>query len=140
MNPVLVVDTNVVVAGLITRNPESPVAVILDGMLNARIRFAVSPALLAEYRSVLLRSKLIKLHQLTEAEIDLLLATLVRHAIVLQVAKCELIAPDPGDQFLWDLMASREDLMLITGDKLLLEKSPLQGRITTPQGFAIRSN
>jgi predicted nucleic acid-binding protein len=61
----VIVDTNVVVAGLLTGNEASPVAQILDGMLSATSPFVVSEALLAEYRAVLIRSSLRKLHGLT---------------------------------------------------------------------------
>ena len=60
----VIVDTNVVVAGLLTGNATSPVARILDGMLGAAFPFVVSEALLAEYRAVLVRPALRKLHGL----------------------------------------------------------------------------
>jgi uncharacterized protein len=47
-----VIDTNVVVVGLLTSHPDSPVARILDGMLAAAFAFVLSEALLAEYRVV----------------------------------------------------------------------------------------
>ena len=59
---VAIVDTNVVVAGLMTSREDSPVARVLDGMLAARFPFALSEALLAEYRVVLSRPKLRGLH------------------------------------------------------------------------------
>lgn len=51
----VVVDTNVVVAGLITGDQASPVARVLDGMLAARWPFALSEPLIAEYDRVLRR-------------------------------------------------------------------------------------
>ena len=107
-------------------------------MLRARFRFALSAALLAEHRGVLPRPKQLKLHRLTESEIDTILTTLTRHAIVLPVLPQPNtpVAPDVGDQFLWDLLTSREDLLLVTGDKLLLQSGPLQARVVTPQDFA----
>jgi uncharacterized protein len=140
VNSVFIIDTNVVVAGLLTSSADSPVAAILDDMLRGRFRFALSEALLAEYRGVLLRQKLMRLHQLTESEIDAILTTLARHAIVLSAPTQpnKLVAQDVGDQFLWDLLTSREDLILITGDKLLLQTGPLQPRVMTPLEFATR--
>ena len=44
----VIVDTDVVVAELLTGNATSPVARILDGMLAAAFPFVVSEALLAE--------------------------------------------------------------------------------------------
>ena len=79
--PAVIVDTNVVVAGLLTGNETSPVARILDGMLAASA------------------------------------------------------APDPGDPLLWGLLAARAELVLITGDKLLLRDAGMQGRVMSPSGF-----
>ena len=81
--PVVIVDTNVVVAGLLTADDTSPVARVLDGMLAAAFPFALSEALLAEYRAVLLRPRLKKLHGLPVADIESLLTDLAQHAIVL---------------------------------------------------------
>jgi len=132
-----IIDTNVVVAGLLTSHPDSPVARILDGMLAAAFPFVLSEALLAEYRAVLVRPHLRKLHGLSESEIDTVLLDLAQHAIVLAVDRTagKPIAPDPGDQFLWDLLSSRSDLVLITGDKLLLQDQSMQPRVLPPQAF-----
>lgn len=130
--PVFVVDTNVVVAGLLTADPASPVARVLDGMLAAAFPFAVSEALVGEYRTVLLRPALRTLHGLTVAEVDTLLTDLAQLAIVLappSPAAGAPRAPDPGDQLLWDLLATRADLMLVTGDKRLLGDPGMRGRV-----------
>ena len=132
----VIVDTNVVVAGLLTRNDASPVARILDGMLAAAFPFVVSEALLAEYRTVLVRPNLRKLHGLTVAEVEAILTDLAQHAIVLTRVKAPT-APDPGDQLLWELLAARADLLLITGDKLLLMDAGMQGRVISPQAFVV---
>jgi uncharacterized protein len=140
VNPVFIIDTNVVVAGLITAKAVSPVAVALDGMLRPDFRFVISDALLAEYRAVLTRPKLVKAHQLSEAEIDILLAEIAQNAIVLKAVASVFTAPDSGDQFLWDLLTSRDDLILVTGDKLLLQDGPLQDRLMTPADFVRQRN
>ena len=45
------------------------------------------------------------------------------------------LGPEPGDQFLWDLLASRADLVLVTGDKLLLQNEAMQPRVILTQTF-----
>lgn len=119
MSRVAVVDTNVVAAGLMTARPDAPTARILDGMLKARFPFALSTALLAEYRSVLSRPTLRHRHGLDTDELDSLLLALARHAIVLTPTAGPR-APDPGNQHLWGLLASHPGLVLVTGDHLLL--------------------
>ena len=139
MNSVFIIDTNVVVAGLLTNHADSPLARILDGMLHPSIRFALSEALLAEYRGVLLPPKLLRLHQLAKSEIYTISTILTRHPTVLPVPPQfnALVAPDVDDQFLWNLLNSREDLLLVTRDKLLLlQTGPLQARVMAPLEFA----
>lgn len=137
MSTFFIIDTNVVVAGLLTAHADSPVARILDGMLCAAFPFVVSEALLAEYHAVLVRPKLCKLHGLSVVEIASILTDMARHAIVLNPVKAVAVslAPDAGDQFLWDLLATRPDLVLVTGDKLLLQDEAMPQRIILPQAF-----
>lgn len=132
--PAVIVDTNVVVAGLLTQSDASPVARILDGMLSAAFPFVMSEALLAEYRTVLVRPTLRKLHGLTVAEVESVLTDLAQHAIMLTPVAAPP-APDPGDQLLWALLAARADLLLVTGDKLLLRDAGMKGRVVSPLAF-----
>jgi putative PIN family toxin of toxin-antitoxin system len=129
--PTAIVDTNVVVAGLLTADA-SPVSRVLDGMLAAAFQFVVSEALLAEYRMVLLRPGLRKQHRLTTAEVETVLTELALHAIVMRPVAAPP-APDPNDQLLWDLLAARADLVLVTGDKALLDDAGMRGRVVTPR-------
>jgi uncharacterized protein len=132
--PAVIVDTNVVVAGLLTAHDASPVARILDGMLAAAFPFVVSEALLAEYRTVLVRPTLRKLHGLTVAEVEAVLTDLAQHAIVLAPVAAPP-APDPGDQLLWELLTAKADLLLVTGDKLLHRDAGMRGRVISPSAF-----
>ena len=131
---VAVIDTNVVVAGLLTASDASPVVRILDGMLGAAFAFAVSETLLAEYHAVLVRPRLRKLHGLSVLEIETVLTDLAQHAIVLAPG-VGAPAPDPGDQMLWDLLGERRDLVLVTEDKALLRDAGMHGRVISPNAF-----
>ncbi len=130
----VIVDTNVVVAGLLTADEASPVARILDGMLVAAFPFAVSEALLAEYRTVLVRPSLRKLHGLTVADVETILTDIAQRAVVLAPVAAPP-APDPGDQLLWELLAAKADLLLVTGDKLLLKAPGMRGRVISSREF-----
>ncbi len=129
--PVVVVDTNVVVAGLVTGSSGSPVALVLDAMLSGTLVFLLSPPLLNEYRSVLSRPKLVKLHGLTEAQIDQLLVDLTANAIWRE-PKPGSPAPDRGDDHLWALLSVYPGSILVTGDRLLLENPPKQDLVISP--------
>ena len=130
----VIVDTNVVVAGLLTADEASPVARTLDGMLVAAFPFVVSEALLAEYRTVLVRPSLRKLHGLTVADVETILTDIAQRAVVLAPVAAPP-APDPGDQLLWELLAAKADLLLVTGDKLLLKAPGMRGRVISPREF-----
>ena len=122
--------------GRVSSFPESrPVAAWgRDGMLVAAFPFVVSEALLAEYRAVLVRPGLRKLHGLAVAEVETLLTDIAQHAIVLAPVAAPP-APDPGDQFLWELLAAKADLLLVTGDKALLRDPGMQSRVVSPHAF-----
>jgi len=92
----------------------------------------VSEALLAEYRTVLVRPDLRKLHGLMVAEVETLLTDIARHAIVLTPVATSP-EPDPGDQLLGELLAAKSDLLLVTGDKLLVQDAGMQARVVSPQ-------
>lgn len=131
-----IVDTNVLVAGLVTANPDSPTAMIVDAMLDGRLIFVLSPDLLSEYRTVLLRPKLRSLHGLIEEEVDVFLTEITANAIWFDppdVASEE--APDPGDEHLWRLLDVAKTAILITGDRLLCENPPEERSMISPKSY-----
>lgn len=134
MSGAIIVDTNIVVAGLLTSREDSPVARMLDRMLAAAFPFVISEALLIEYRAVLERPALCKLHGLSSEEIEALMLTVAEHAIVLTPV-ATLAAPDPGDQHLWELLAAHADTRLVTGDKLLMGAHGYASRVITAGEF-----
>lgn len=125
--PPAVIDTNIVVAGLLTAKRDSPTAWLLDGMRQGVFPFLLSTALLVEYREVLLRTKIRKAHGLRESEIDILLTEIATHAIVRE-PEITFGAPDPDDNHLWALVSSVPGSVLVTGD-LALARNPPPGSI-----------
>lgn len=138
--PVWVVDTSVVVAGLLTLDPQSPPARILDAMLGGQVRFLLCVELLAEYRTVLLRERIRARHGLAAAEVDVLLQALATDAVVVDIAGRSETAPDPGDDFLWRLLAAPPGAGLITGDAALLERPPPGARVIAPHAWVDEQN
>ena len=130
-----VIDTNVVVAGLLTADADSPTAKILDGMCRAVFPFLLSTALLTEYREVLLRKKIRSLHGLSEREVNSLLTTLAANAIIRE-PKFRGGAPDTKDAHVWSLVQSEPGCVLVTGDRALLEHQPFPSAVLSPRLFA----
>ncbi len=129
-----VVDANVVVAGLLTGNADSPTARILDGMCKGTFPFLLSTALLAEYRDVLLRKKSRALHGLSERDVEILLIALATNAIVRE-PEPRTGAPDTNDDHLWSLVQSEASCMLVTGDHALVASPPPKSHVLQPRQF-----
>lgn len=131
----VVVDTNVVVAGLMTEDPESPTARVLDGMVEGRFVVLLSTALVAEYRRVLLRRAIADRHGLSERQIDRLLTEVVVNAVVREPGRSTRSAPDRADQHLWDLLGCEHGSVLVTGDRELMRDPPQGTSVLSPAGF-----
>lgn len=130
-----VVDTNVVVSGLLTRLAASPTAQILDGMLAGSFRFLLSVELIAEYRDVLLRPKIRSHHRLSEAEVDVLLAEIAANGVVVELERPEAGRRKGSDQHVWDLVAADVSAVLVTGDQRLLDAPIGNATAMSPRAF-----
>lgn len=138
MTPLMfIVDTNVLVAGLITTQAGSPTAQLLDAMLDGRLIYLLSPDLLREYRAVVLRPKLARMHGLKETEIDALLTEITANALWRDPPLDDLHqAPDPRDGHLWALLACEPSAVLVTGDRLLQENPRPGSSVISPGRWA----
>lgn len=130
----VVVDTNVIVSGLIGRHPNAAPRQIITGMLAGAFPYLLSPALLSEYLGVLTRPGVRKLHKLDNAMIGELMTQITANAMLLEPASGHA-APDPGDNHLWNLLAAHPGSILVTGDKLLLDNPPSFAKVVTPRAF-----
>ena len=129
-----VIDTNVVVSGILTGRPESPTARILDGMLTGRFRFLISVALLAEYREVLRRQKITRRHRLSGAEVDVILTDIAAAGVVVEVENVP-ISRHHEDAHLLQILAREPAAVLVTGDKELFHDRVQGGRVLSPRQF-----
>ena len=132
--PVAIIDTNVIVAGVLSGEAQSLVCRIVDGMLAGKFVYALSPPLLAEYRAVLLRPRIRKLHGWSFDAVDIFLEEIVATAVWHE--PCLIYqAPDPDDDHLWSLIHALPGSLLVTGDQLLLRQASLALPIMTPRDF-----
>ena len=131
---VCIVDTNVVVSGLVGTDTDSPPARILEAALNGSLLYAMSGDLLDEYASVLRRPRIARRHGRTDDQIDRLLTTLVANA-VWREPTAAVNAPDRGDDHLWALLATWPQAVLVTGDRLLLDNPPTGASVVSSRKF-----
>ncbi len=134
--PLAIIDTNVVVSGVLTALSASPTVRILDAMLRGGFRFLLSIELLAEYRAVLLRTKIRSRHRLSEREIDVLLAEIATNGVVVE-SESPMTGEDVRqDVHLWRLLAREPSAVLVTGDKRLFSHPAGKARVLMPREFA----
>ncbi|MGH7307600.1 MAG: putative toxin-antitoxin system toxin component, PIN family [Candidatus Rokuibacteriota bacterium] len=134
---VAVIDTNVIVSGLIGGERESPTALILDAMLEGRFTYLLSLDLLAEYRQVLLRPAIRRRHGLTEAQVDVILTELALNGTLHDPVPSTAALPDSGDRHLWALLEATV-AVLVTGDDALRKRAPEPARVLSPRQFLAR--
>jgi len=141
-----VVDTNVLVSGLLAGNKESPNRRIVDAMLSGRLRYVLSDALLVKYRRVLVRPAIAQRHGLSEDDVDAVLETLVlnagfREGLATSGDPPAGCAPPlvPGDEHVVALMDAAPSAVLVTGDQRLAEAVAPWRTVLTPAGFAATS-
>jgi predicted nucleic acid-binding protein len=137
------VDTNVVVSGVLAIEETSANSRILDAMLAGTLRFVLSDALLAEYREVLLRPAITARNGLAEATVDALLEDLVVNAGFPAVsgppgdpADADAGSPVPGDEHVTALLSASPSAVLVTGDRRLREAVAGRRTVFTPAEFA----
>ena len=130
-----IVDTNVVVSGLLTRDARSPTAQVLDGMLRGLFRFLLSAELLAEYRTVLLRPKIRAIHGLSPEQVDKLLAAIAANATIREPEVNTASNSPRGDEHLWHLAALHAGTTLVTGDRALMDAPHQRTPVLTPRRF-----
>jgi uncharacterized protein len=135
----VIIDTNVVVSGLLTSIPDAPTALILDGMLGADFPYLMSIELMAEYRTVLLRPKIQQLHSLSPTQVDVILKTLATNGIFRDLIAADSRAPDSNDQHLWDLLETTPHAILVTGDRQLQHHAPATHPVLSPTEFITRT-
>jgi predicted nucleic acid-binding protein len=130
-----IIDTSVVVSGLLTRTPGVPTVLLLERMLAGTFRFLLSPELFAEYRSVLLRPKIQAGHGLAADELDFLLDQLASNATWHTPSAGPRSAPDADDDHLWALLDAAPGVALVTGERLLIEAPEYHGSVISPREF-----
>jgi predicted nucleic acid-binding protein len=105
-------------------------------MLAGRIRYLLSVALLAEYRSVLLRPGIQKRHGLTDDEIDRILEVIAANGIFRDPDLDGVDCPDPGDAHVWALLENIAGAVLVTGDQALVDAGGRTPSVLSPASFA----
>ena len=111
----VVIDTNVLVSALITRNEDSPTVQILRFLANGKIVPVYSDEIIEEYNEVLRRDKF----KLPESIIMNLLKDIIDNGLkVTELSEVSETMPDPKDVVFYavTLSAQDKDAFLVTGN------------------------
>ncbi|NCN82745.1 MAG: putative toxin-antitoxin system toxin component, PIN family [Candidatus Pacebacteria bacterium] len=135
--PLVIIDTNVFISGLIV--PSGHPYKIIQLWQKSRIELALSDELLNEIINVLNRKKIKTRYHLTNTSVHKLIELLQQRGKKIVLKSNELRVRDPKDQFLLDLALSAKADFLISGDRDLLvlasEPSLKKLRIISPKAF-----
>ena len=120
-----VIDTNVLVSSLLTKNDNSPVVKIIHAIRNSTIIPMFNADILAEYVEVLSRDRL----GLNQDVVSETLAMIKSRGIDSERKPVSENIPDPDDVVFYEIAMSREDSYLVTGN---LKHFPRNGKVVSP--------
>lgn len=134
MTTTLILDTSVLVAALVTRNPrqDGPPSRLVEAVLAGRTPFVVSDELLSEYGRVMARPRIVARFNRDEARVALVLARLSGTGILVECRAPRVEPPDPKDRHLWALLEARSDAVLVTSEYRLAIADHFPGRVLLP--------
>ena len=120
-----VVDTNVVVSGMITKNSDSPTAKVLDSLVEKHITPLYCEEILQEYENVLGREKF----NLPKEKTEKFLKMMKSDGIASNRVPSNEVFIDPKDVVFYEVALSKEDSFLVTGN---IKHFPKVDLVVTP--------
>lgn len=123
-----VIDTNVLVSALITKNPETATAKVVRLLLEQEFVPLYDADIIAEYEDVLHRSKF----PILKGTADALISYIVENGIEASRVAFPESMPDEDDRVFYEVSLSQEDSFLVTGN---LKHYPTSPRVITPALF-----
>ncbi len=123
-----VIDTNVLVSALITKNPEAATAKVVRLLLEQEFIPLYDAGIIAEYEDVLHRSKFPILKETADA----LISFIIEYGIESSRVNFTEAMPDEDDRVFYEVSLSQEDSFLVTGN---LKHYPTSPCVITPAQF-----
>lgn len=120
-----VIDTNVLVSALISKNQQSATAQVLAHMLGKDITPLYDDDIMTEYSDVLRRKKF----NLDEDRVNFLLGFITKHGEHSSRTTYPQDMPDEDDRVFYEVSLSRDDSFLVTGN---LKHFPRTPKVVTP--------
>ena len=123
-----VIDTNVLVSALITKNPDAATAKVVRLLLDYGFVPMYNADIIEEYNEVLHRGKL----KILPEVVDALISYILEHGVEASRANFAEIMPDEDDRVFYEVSLSQEDSFLVTGN---IKHYPISPNVITPAQF-----
>lgn len=120
-----VIDTNVFVSAYMTHNLNSATTKVVDSLLSGKMKLLYNHEIMAEYEDVLSRSYL----HISSVERETLFNFIRTNGVLAERANFNSIFIDEDDRVFYEVMLSKDDSFLVTGN---LKHFPIDPRIVTP--------
>ena len=120
-----VIDTNVLVSAILTKNVQSPTLRVMEAVFERQIVPLYDNEIISEYADVLHRKKF----GFAENLINSYLNAMKKEGVLAQRVKSTEHFPDPKDIVFYEVALSKEDAFLVTGNKKHFPKKPI---VVTP--------
>lgn len=123
-----VIDTNVIVSALITKNSEATTIHVIRAVLNGQVVPVYNKAILREYEEVLKRKKF----HLDESVVDSMISYFMAFGVEEEQIHTDLAFQDEDDRVFYEVSLSNDDAYLVTGN---LKHYPRTIKVLTPSEF-----
>ena len=120
-----VIDTNVFVAALLSRHPDSATVLVVNTLMSRGICPLYNQEIINEYQDVLHRDKF---HFPSES-INAIIDTVQKYGISAERIASSEYFPDPKDVVFYEVALSKDDAYLVTGNKKHFPQTPI---VVTP--------
>ena len=120
-----VIDTNVFVSALFSKNINVATVKVLDAIFQGKIVPLYNDEIIAEYEEVLHRSKF----HFTPSLVNKYLKSICKMGISSERVHSDEVFPDQDDVVFYEVALSKEDAYLVTGNTKHFTKTPI---VVTP--------
>lgn len=131
-----VIDTNVIVSSLLTRNHDSATARVMNAVYEGKVIPLVCDEILGEYEEVLHRAQL----KLDPAKCDYILSLIRDQAEPMHPVHTDASLPDEDDRIFFEIALAGQDVFdsrLVTGN---IKDYPKADFVVSPSEFCIQFN
>ena len=120
-----IIDTNVFVSALFSKNINVATVKVLDAIFQGKIVPLYNDEIIAEYEEVLHRSKF----HFTPSLVNKYLKSICKMGISSERVHSDEVFPDQDDVMFYEVALSKEDAYLVTGNTKHFPKTPI---VVTP--------